>query len=182
MPLPRRIGTPKGLKVAWYADDGITKPTRATSAAVRAAANALRIAGCRITAASPPGLNEAREVTLGYWGRKNITTERLFRRWDGFRSGLLAFMAEYDLILSPVAAGPAPPYGAKSRLENEFSYTIPYSLGGNPCAVVRAGTSPEGLPIGVQVVARNWREDVALSAARTIEKALGGWRPASVIP
>jgi amidase len=182
MPLAKRLGTSKGLKVAWYADDGITKPTRATTAAVRAAAHALRSAGCRITEARPPGLDEAREVTLGYWGRRHITTEAVFRRWDGFRSSLLGFMLEYDLILSPVAAGPAPEYGAKARLENQFSYTIPYSLGGNPCAVVRAGTSPEGLPLGVQLVARNWRDDVALSAARSIEKALGGWRPASVIP
>jgi len=50
------------------------------------------------------------------------------------------------------------------------------------CAVVRAGTSPEGLPIGVQLVARNWCDEVALSAAKAIEKSLGGWRPASVIP
>jgi amidase len=182
MPLAKRMGTLKGLKVAWYADDGITKPTRATTAAVRAASTALSKAGCKVTQARPPGLDEAREVTLGYWGRKRIATERLFLRWDGFRSGLLAFMADYDLILSPVAAGPAPEYGAKSRLEDQFSYTIPYSLGGNPCAVVRAGTSPEGLPIGVQLVARNWCDDVALSAAKAIEKSLGGWRPASVIP
>ena len=182
MPLAKRLGPVKGLKVAWYGDDGITKPTRQTTAAVRAAANALRAAGCKVTEARPPGLVEAREVTLGYWGRRRITTERLFRRWDGFRSGLLGFMTEYDLVLSPAAAGPAPEYGAKSKLENQFSYTIPYSMGGNPCAVVRAGTSPENLPIGVQVVARNWCDDVALSAARTIEKSLGGWRPASVIP
>jgi amidase len=182
MPLAKRLGALKGLKVAWYADDGITKPTRATAAAVRAASNALQKAGCKVTQARPPGLDEAREVTLGYWGRKRIATERLFLRWDGFRTGLLGFMAEYDLILSPVAAGPAPEYGAKSRLENQFSYTIPYSLGGNPCAVIRAGTSPEGLPIGVQLVARNWCDDIALSAAKAIEKTLGGWRPASVIP
>lgn len=182
MPLAKRLGSLKGLKVAWYADDGITKPTRATTAAVKAAANALQKAGCKVTQARPPGLDEAREVTLGYWGRKRIATERLFLRWDGFRSSLLAFMAEYDIILSPVAAGPAPEYGAKSRLENQFSYTIPYSLGGNPCAVVRAGTSPEGLPIGVQLVARNWCDDIALSAAKAIEKALGGWKAASVIP
>jgi len=46
--------------------------------------------------------------------------------------------------------------------------------------VVRAGTSPEGLPIGVQVVARNWRDYTALAAAAWIEKELGGWRPASL--
>jgi amidase len=43
--------------------------------------------------------------------------------------------------------------------------------------VVRAGTSPEGLPLGVQVIARPWREDVALALARRIEATLGGWRP-----
>ena len=108
MPMARRMGALKGLKVAWYADDGITRPTKATTAAVRAASNALQKAGCKVTQARPPGLDEAREVTLGYWGRKRIATEPLFLRWDGFRTSLLGFMAEYDLILSPVAAGPAP--------------------------------------------------------------------------
>ena len=35
----------------------------------------------------------------------------------------------------------------------------------------------DGFPIGVQVVARPWREDVAFAAGRVIEKALGGWQP-----
>jgi amidase len=62
-----------------------------------------------------------------------------------------------------------------------FSYTIPYSLSGNPCVVVRAGSSREGMPIGVQVIARNFHDDVAMRAAAAIERALGGWRPASVV-
>jgi amidase len=89
-------------------------------------------------------------------------------------------MQSYDLILSPVAAEPAPLYRAKMPMEDQYSYTIPYSLGGNPAVVVRAGTSPEGLPIGVQVVARNWRDYSALAAASWIEKQLGGWQPASL--
>ena len=43
-------------------------------------------------------------------------------------------------------------------------------------AVVRAGASSEGLPIGVQLVARPWREDVSLALARVVESALGGWQ------
>src|SRR5437899_449077 len=91
-------------------------------------------------------------------------------------------MARYvnDLTLTPVAAEPAPLYRAKIPLDDQYSYTVPYSLGGNPAVVVRAGTSPEGLPIGVQVVARNWRDYTALAAAAWIEKQLGGWRPASL--
>jgi amidase len=41
---------------------------------------------------------------------------------------------------------------------------------------VRAGISPEGLPIGVQIVANPWREDVALKVARFVEEAFGGWQ------
>ncbi len=54
-----------------------------------------------------------------------------------------------------------------------------YSLTGWSVVVVRGGTSPEGLPIGVQVVVRLWREDVALAVVQHIETVLGGWqRPA----
>jgi amidase len=33
------------------------------------------------------------------------------------------------------------------------------------------------MPIGVQVVARPWRDDVALAVAAAIERARGGWQP-----
>jgi amidase len=43
--------------------------------------------------------------------------------------------------------------------------------------MISCATSPEGLPIGVQIVARPWREDVALAVASFVEEAFGGWRP-----
>jgi len=181
VPLARRTAKLKDLKVAWYADDGMAKPTHAIAVVVRSAVRALADAGCDVTEARPPGLHEAHQVTLGYWGDKRMSHERLFKRWDAFRSGMLGFMSDFDLIVSPVGPDIAPPYRAKIVPAHLFSYTIPYSLSGNPCVVVRAGTSPEGLPIGVQVVARNWHDDVALRAAHSIERALGGWRPASVV-
>ncbi len=182
IPMPPRRRRPKlhGLKVAWYAEDGMVQSTKPTVAALQAAVHALSQAGCRCTEARPPGLDEAREVTLGYWGQVRMTHERLIAKWDGFRTRLLEFMASFDLILTPVAADVAPLYRAKIPSVDQYSYTIPYSLGGNPAVVVRAGTSPEGLPIGVQVVARNWRDYAALAAAGWIEKQLGGWQPASL--
>ena len=182
IPMPPRRRRPKlhGLKVAWYADDGLVPSTKPTVTVLQAAVHALSEAGCRCTEARPPGLEEAREVTLGYWGQVRMTHERLIVKWDRFRTRLLEFMASYDLILTPVAADVAPLYRAKIPGVDQYSYTIPYSLGGNPAVVVRAGTSPEGLPIGVQVVARNWRDYAALAAAAWIEKQLGGWQPASL--
>jgi amidase len=181
VPLAKRTPQLKGLNVAWYADDGIAKPTQAIAATVRTAAHALSAAGCQVTEARPPALHEAHLVTLAYWGDKRMSHERLYKRWDAFRTEMLGFMSGFDLILCPVAPDIAPLYRAKSVPAQMFSYTSPYSLSGNPCVVVRAGTSHEGMPIGVQVVARNWRDDVALRAALSIERSLGGWRPASVV-
>jgi len=181
VPLARRTAKLKGLKVAWYADDGMAKPSHAITTVVRSAAHALAKAGCEVIEARPPALHEAHQVTLGYWGDKRMSHERLYKRWDAFRTVMLGFMAGFDLILTPVAPDIAPLYRSKYVPTHLFSYTIPYSLTGNPCVVVRAGTSPEGMPIGVQVVARNWHDDVALRAALSIERALGGWRPASVV-
>jgi amidase len=181
VPLAKRTPKLKGLRVAWYGDDGIAKPTQAISAAVRASARALGDAGCVVTEARPPALHEAHQVTLGYWGDKRMSHDRLYRRWDAFRTEMLGFMSGFDLIVSPVAPDIAPLYRSKVVPPSTFSYTSPYSLSGNPCVVVRAGTSHEGLPIGVQVIGRNWQDDVAMRAAHAIERALGGWRPASVV-
>jgi amidase len=181
VPLAKRTPKLKGLRVAWYGDDGIAKPTQAISAAVRASARALGDVGCVVTEARPPALHEAHQVTLGYWGDKRMSHDRLYRRWDAFRTEMLGFMSGFDLILSPVAPDIAPLYRSKVVPPSTFSYTSPYSLSGNPCVVVRAGTSHEGLPIGVQVVGRNWQDDIAMRAAHAIERALGGWRPASVV-
>src|SRR2546428_93045 len=94
---------------------------------------------------------------------------------DRFRSGMLTFMEQYDVILCPTCAYPAPPHGLlmTDAMRKGTSYTGTYNLTGWPGAVVRGGTSPEGLPLGVQVVARPWREDVALAVAQHLETELG---------
>ncbi len=101
---------------------------------------------------------------------------------DAYRSEMLTFFQAYDVILCPVCAFPAPPHGTTMEPETRlgFSYTGAYNLTGWPGAVVRGGTSPEGLPIGVQVVARPWHEDVALAVAQQLERSLGGWQRPSL--
>src|SRR5258708_1515034 len=94
VPVPLAKRTPKlaGLRVAWYSDDGIAKPTQANSATVRAAARALGDAGCTVTEARPPALHEAHQVTLGYWGDKRMTHEPLYRRSAAFLTQIIWLM------------------------------------------------------------------------------------------
>jgi amidase len=90
---------------------------------------------------------------------------------DQFRNGMYRFGNRFDAVLSPVASQPAVPHGMSidDTVFRGFSYTMTYNLTGWPAAVVRCGTSRDGLPIGVQIAANPWREDVALAIARVLE-------------
>ena len=103
---------------------------------------------------------------------------RLLEDLDGARGRMLSFLEGYDAILCPACAFAAPAHGATLRedLDAAYSYSEIYNYVGWPAVVVPSGMSTEGLPIGVQIVARPWREDVALTVAAQVERELGGWR------
>ena len=108
----------------------------------------------------------------------------LLEQMDAYRSRMLSFMKDYDALMSPVRPWPALPHGESLTPESSpaNSYTSVFNTTGWPGAVVRVGTSPEGLPIAVQVVARPWREDVAVALATVLESALGGYqRPENLV-
>jgi amidase len=92
---------------------------------------------------------------------------------------MFAFLEDFDAILSPVYPQAALPHGRsiEERTFQGFSYTMTHNLTGWPAAVVRCGQTAAGLPIGVQIAARPWREDVALRIAAQLESACGGWQP-----
>ena len=185
---PVPLGDPEGvdlrdLRVALQTDDGLSSPTPETVAAVEAAAAALRAAGATVEPADPP--RGGHELTIDVWRSYGGELDsaglyRLLRRWDRFRGRMLAFAERYDLLLAPVFPEPARRHGDMNRPGeiDPTSYTTPHSLTGWPAATVRCGGSPEGLPIDVQLVARPWRDDVALAVALQLERELGGWKPA----
>jgi amidase len=86
-------------------------------------------------------------------------------------------MTGIDVLLCPAMPQPAIRHGESTAGWFGDSYSDVHNLTGFPAVVVRGGTSPEGLPIGVQLVAPPWREDLALAAARVVEAATGGWQP-----
>jgi amidase len=179
------------LRVAFYIHHDGASPTPETAATCRLAARSLAEMGVQVEEALPPRVEEAAAITRHYWQRPESTSadewvrdaepqlsseevERHLFHWDRFRRAMIGFMEQRDVIITPVADRPATPHGTDGGW---IPYTLPYSLSGWPCVVVRAGTAPDGMPIGVQVVARPWRDDVALAVAQAIERALGGWRP-----
>jgi len=159
-----------GLRVGVFAGSEVEPPSPLATAAVRDAAAALKEAGAHLAEAQPPDLAESWSITQEYWTgypdgqNASRTFYGFMKRWDIYRVALALFMEDFDVLVCPV---------------DPLIYTCVFSLVGWPCAVVRCGTQTNGLPIGVQVVSKPWRDDVALAAAAEIERTAtaGGWRP-----
>lgn len=103
---------------------------------------------------------------------------RLFEL-DQIRYGMMEFISKYDIIICPAFSSPAKKHREHHTFQNgaDFSFNLPYNFTGWPAAVVRCGTSKEGLPIGVQIVAKSYRDDVVLRVAKRLEELFGGWQP-----
>lgn len=125
-----------------------------------------------------PLLKRLEEIIRPY-GTTAAQFHALLIRWTMFRGQMLAFFNKYDVFICPPCAVTALPHGTAMDDDKlaPFSHTISYNLTGWPSAVVRAGTSSEGLPIGVQVVSAPWREDIVLTVAKYLESIFGGWQP-----
>ena len=115
------------------------------------------------------------------------TGQTLLDTWiqrDAVRMQVLAQMREYPILLCPVASIPAFKHGERSwKIDGQtvqyldaWSYCEWFNLLGTPAVVVPVGRSAEGLPIGVQIVARPWEEELVLAVAAAVEKECGGWR------
>jgi len=115
------------------------------------------------------------------------TGESLLDAWiqrDAIRMQVFAQMRDYPVLLCPVAAIPAFKHGERRwqidgktvEYLDAWSYTEWFNLLGTPATVVPVGQSPEGLPIGVQISARPWEEELVLSVAAELETQCGVWR------
>ena len=95
------------------------------------------------------------------------------------RAAVRAMASEVDVMLCPVVAGPAPlhgcpPGGLPPESYGEFrafDYVHLMALGGLPAASVPVGRE-DGLPVGVQVAAAPYREDLVLAVAAALEAAV----------
>jgi aspartyl-tRNA(Asn)/glutamyl-tRNA(Gln) amidotransferase subunit A len=82
-------------------------------------------------------------------------------------------MSEVDALVMPTSASAAPRLGAYDSHGAHPSLTRPWNVTGAPALSVCAGFSPEGLPIGVQIVAKPFCDDIALRIGQALEHATG---------
>jgi amidase len=116
-----------------------------------------------------------------------LTAAELLDAWaelDLLRSKTLQEMREHPVLLCPVASIPAFRHderkwiveGRAVEYLDAVRHTQWFNALAAPAAVVPVGRSPEGLPIGVQIVARPFQDETALGIAAVVDAAFG-YRP-----
>ena len=105
-----------------------------------------------------------------------VAKAQKFRRW--YREQVLALFAGVDAILAPATPCTAPSIGQQTFVldgveqpvrANLGIYTQPISFVGLPVVTVPVSLKP--MPIGVQIIAAPWREEIALRIAHALEQA-----------
>ncbi|SDB70160.1 amidase family protein [Belnapia rosea] len=106
-------------------------------------------------------------------GHLRLLARRTTRQRDWAR-----FMAKVPLVLCPVSGEPPFPQGLDVAGQQGFDSVyraqqplLATPLLGLPSVSVPTGLTAEGLPMGVQIIAPRWREDLALDAAEVVEAA-----------
>lgn len=104
--------------------------------------------------------------------------QHILEEVDALRARMTEFMTCYDAVIGPASSEPAIRHDDKRTLGFDYwSNLNAHNLSGLPAVIVPAGSTIEGLPVGVQVVGGPWRDDVALAVAKAIERCLGGYSP-----
>ena len=105
-----------------------------------------------------------------------VVQAQKFRRW--YREQVLEIFRDVDVIIAPATPCVAPKLGQQTfKLDgvelpvraNIGVHTQPISFIGLPVVAVPVPLKP--MPIGVQIIAAPWREDVALRVAYALEQA-----------
>jgi Amidase len=82
-------------------------------------------------------------------------------------------MADLDALIMPTSASVAPRLGDYDSHGGHPSLTRPWNVTGAPALSVSVGVSPHGLPVGVQIVAKPFCDDLALRIGHALEEASG---------
>jgi aspartyl-tRNA(Asn)/glutamyl-tRNA(Gln) amidotransferase subunit A len=136
-----------------------------------------------------PGLRESIEFAARYTiddfldaqkarGELAVRLQRFHHDWDLLLTpGTAVQPFDVGLVMPPLPPGVTPINGADWTWWTPFSF--PFNLTQQPALVMGCGFSAAGLPLSLQLVAPNHREDLCLRAARAYEQVTpwGAMRP-----
>jgi aspartyl-tRNA(Asn)/glutamyl-tRNA(Gln) amidotransferase subunit A len=109
-------------------------------------------------------------------GAKTSSTEYILARKTqaDVRKRCELFFESYEFLITPTTPIAAPTIEGHDAVEQAgrlTRFTAPFNLTGLPALSLPCGFTKEGLPIGMQIVARAWGDAKALNAGYAYEQA-----------
>jgi Asp-tRNA(Asn)/Glu-tRNA(Gln) amidotransferase A subunit family amidase len=196
------FSAPRAPRIGFHRTSRWQDASGATHTALENAAAALARAGATVRDFALPehfdGLYDEQELIMNFEGARAFADERfrnpellsdhlrgtLQAHWDMPRSRyddamrharecravFASLFTDIDVLLTPSAPGEAPK-GIESTGSSLFNRN--WTLLGAPCVTVPYGRGPQGLPLGVQLVAPYDEDARVLLAAEWVRQALG---------
>jgi len=90
-----------------------------------------------------------------------------------YKQAFLKLMDNADILLCPVTATPARSHGTTHDNLNDYTYVMMSNLTGVPAASINCGFAENGLPIGIQIIAKPWEDHVVLAVAKKGQEVFG---------
>ncbi len=123
-----------------------------------------------------PGL-----VATAEWAEQEVRGVDLARSEDACHSlnlRLIELFHTASLLITPVCAGQTPRVGEAGSIEgtpdlNWVRFTYPFNLTRSPAGCVCAGLTPDGMPVGLQVIGPQHADVAVVRFVAVLEDALG---------
>lgn len=93
------------------------------------------------------------------------------------KAALSEILGTDGVLLLPPHSRVAPDHSHVILTPFDFVYAGIFNALGVPATAVPTGLNPEGLPLGIQVIANHFQDHLALGVAQVLETAFGGWIP-----
>ncbi|EKF22931.1 amidase family protein [Mycolicibacterium hassiacum DSM 44199] len=193
---PPRAAAPAEFRLAAWLDDPQYPVEPEVRAVTEAAITALMRAGVRIVDRHPdlplaeavglhqillyPLMDPDADLTVRQWLAADERRQRVRARLD-------AFFAEVDALLTPVAVTAAIRHDHSEPFSERmlpsargdrpyldlFGWLSLASVAYLPATVVPVGQTPDGLPVGLQIIGNYLHDRTTLAVARAVEEVLG---------
>ena len=112
------------------------------------------------------------EEYLKAMGWLNQWARRVARWWStGFDLLLTPTVWEPPATLVDMTPPEDKPWTLRSKIQQQVFFTYPFNFTGQPAISLPLHWTPEGLPVGVQLVAAIGREDLLIRVASQLEQA-----------
>ena len=121
-----------------------------------------------------------------YWAKierraKDSSYYKYLSKYDSLKKKLEELLGDDGLLLVPTQPEPAPHHYMTIPKYPSQGYTSIFNVLMYPSTQIPAGSSNDGLPIGIQAVSTTNNDYITVIAATELDKLFGGWRCPSEI-